>query len=78
MAQDKSDGINGKFVKTFAPGSSEHLAIVKLDELIVKFQALLAKLDADAGVADVNYASTLNVSKTATDQLVPSPAKQDV
>ena len=88
MAVTTSHGIKGKFVKMFSPGSSEHLAIVKLDEVITAFNAmvtqynaLLAKLDADTGVVDTDYASAVvgaKVSKTATDQLIPSPLKQDV
>lgn len=33
----------------------------KLDELITKHNLLLAKLDADAGVTDTNYAATLGI-----------------
>lgn len=37
----------------------EHNKLVdEMDELKTKFAALAAKLDADAGVTDVNYAST--------------------
>ena len=32
-----------------------------LDDLITQHNALLAKLDADAGVTDTNYAATLGV-----------------
>jgi hypothetical protein len=88
LSQEQGSGIAGKFVKTFAPGSSEHLAIKKLDELaiahnalIAKFNALLVKLDADTGVIDVNYESTLEatpLAKSASDELIPSPKRQDV
>ncbi len=33
-----------------------------LDDLITKHNALLAKLDADAGVTDTNYTATLAVA----------------
>lgn len=33
-----------------------------LDDLITKHNALLAKLDADAGVTDTNYAATQSVA----------------
>lgn len=33
-----------------------------LDDLITKHNALLAKLDADAGVTDTNYVATLKVT----------------
>ena len=36
-----------------------------IDELITKHNALLAKLDLDAGVTDTNYAATLNVKTLA-------------
>lgn len=36
-----------------------------LDEMIVKHNALAAKLDADVGVTDVNYASTLRIAPLA-------------
>lgn len=66
-----AQGIGGKYVKTYAPGSSEQLSIIKIDEIVAsynklkvdydalraKFVALLAKLDADTGVADTNYAA---------------------
>jgi hypothetical protein len=39
----------------------------KIKELQTKLNALLAKLDADAGVTDVNYASTLGVTVTDVD-----------
>lgn len=36
-----------------------------IDELIAKHNALLAKLDLDAGVTDTNYAATLKVKTLA-------------
>ena len=36
-----------------------------IDELITKHNALLAKLDLDAGVTDTNYAATLKVKTLA-------------
>jgi len=37
----------------------------KLDELIVSVQALCAKLDADGGVTDTDYAATVSASLKA-------------
>jgi hypothetical protein len=36
-----------------------------LDEMIIKHNALAAKLDADAGVTDTNYAGTLRIAPLA-------------
>ena len=36
-----------------------------LDEMIAKHNALAAKLDADAGVTDTNFASTLRIAPLA-------------
>ncbi len=36
-----------------------------IDELITKHNALLAKLDLDAGVTDTNYTATLSVKTLA-------------
>lgn len=33
-----------------------------LDEMITKHNSLVAKLDADAGVTDTNYAATLKIA----------------
>lgn len=41
-----------------------------MDELITKHNALCAKLDADAGVTDTNYASTLGIA-TLQSRLAP-------
>jgi len=41
------------------PGDDFELLVEKYNNLVTKFNQLLAKLDADAGVADTNYASTL-------------------
>jgi hypothetical protein len=87
--------IAGKYVKTHAAGGSEDLALTKVDEIIAaynklqadyaalrtKFVAVLAKLDLDAGVTDVNYASlhtpaaatSAQISKTAAAVLMQSP-----
>lgn len=35
--------------------------LAQLEELVPNFNALLAKLDADSGVSDTNYESTLEV-----------------
>ena len=41
--------------------------ITQHNALVVKFNALLAKLDADGGVTDTNYAATEGVTATVTD-----------
>ena len=41
-----------------------------MDELITKHNALCAKLDADAGVTDTNYAATLGIA-TLQSRLAP-------
>jgi hypothetical protein len=41
-------------------GSGDRQVVIELNGLITKFRALLAKLDADAGVTDTNYVSTLD------------------
>lgn len=38
--------------------------VAEMDELKTQFVALAEKLDADAGVTDVNYASTLTLAAT--------------
>jgi hypothetical protein len=85
-------GLNGKYIKTYAPGSSEELSIDKHDEvvaayndLVTKFNALLAKMDADfADVtnAETDYASVIGAPtgdiNTATEDLIPSPAQESI
>ena len=41
--------------------------VTAYNDLKTKYNALLAKLDADAGVTDTNYAATLAESTTLTD-----------
>lgn len=41
-----------------------------MDEMITKHNALCAKLDADAGVTDTNYAATLGIA-TLQSRLAP-------
>lgn len=79
-------GKSDKFVKTFSAGSSEHLAIEKIDQLvmavnalIVQFNAFLAHVDvADVtGIGNANVATFAGVAvaQTASDQLIQSPPK---
>lgn len=65
----------GKYSKTAPAGSQEELSYKSVQGLILKFNALLAKLDADAGVTDTNYKSTLKVVDPDT-LLIQSPKKQ--
>lgn len=43
--------------------------------LVTKFNAVLAKLDADAGVTDTDYASTQAASSTSVDTLRTGTAR---
>lgn len=44
-------------------------------DLVTKFNAVLAKLDADAGVTDTDYASTQAASSTSVDTLRTGTAR---
>lgn len=74
----------GKFIKDYAPGSAEHLAVAKLDEIILavnalisQFNAFLAHADAAAGAplgtSNAATYSGVAVPKTASDELIQSP-----
>ena len=69
-------GIKNKFVKTAPAGSDMELILLKMDELLVLYKALLVKLDVDTGVVATNFASTLGVIKKVSEELIPSPLKQ--
>jgi len=45
-------------VQTAASGSDVRALIVQFNNLVASFDGVLAKLDADAGVTDTNYAAT--------------------
>ena len=47
------------FRDTSAPGSAEQASLIKQDALIDALKALTAKMDADIGVTDTDYAATL-------------------
>jgi len=47
----------------------------ELDEIRANFRAVLAKLDADAGVTDTNYASTLTVAASSVAALASAPRR---
>ena len=67
-----------KFVKTAPAGSTEYLMVVMMDELVAKFNALLAKLDADT-VGGADYVSVIGTEPTtASKGLIASPNKQSV
>lgn len=55
---------NINYAITSARHSAERLGLVKIDELIAILIALVAKLDADAGVTDTNYNTLLTGLKT--------------
>ncbi len=48
-----------KYTKTHAKKDSVDAAITHLEDLINKFNALLAKLDANANIAETDFRSTL-------------------
>lgn len=78
MAVTTAKGLKNEFVKDYSAGSSEHLANVKIDQLIVALNALLTKLDADTGVVGTNYHALIAIAKTMTDQLIKNPPKMDL
>ena len=41
-------------------GGADRVTALQFNNLVAKFDALLAKLDADAGVTDANYVATLD------------------
>lgn len=47
----------------------------ELDEMRANYNAVLAKLDADAGVTDVNYVSTLGVAASTVTALATAPRR---
>jgi hypothetical protein len=55
-------GSTGSFANTIAPKSGEQAMLMKQDQIIDLLKALTAKLDADAGVADTDYAALLTAS----------------
>jgi hypothetical protein len=74
----------GKFIKTYAPGSSEHLAISKLDQIVLAFNAFVAQWEAFLSHADAAAGAPLGTSNhatysataityTASDELIQSP-----
>lgn len=48
------------------PGDDFEALTAAYNDLATKFNALLAKLDADAGVTDTNYVATIVVADTVT------------
>ena len=47
----------------------------ELDEVRANYNAVLAKLDADAGVTDTNYVSTLGVAASTVTALATAPRR---
>ena len=58
-----SDEEVGKEILHDAPEKQMQAVMSKLDELIDAIAALTAKLDADAGVTDTDYAAEVSVAK---------------
>jgi hypothetical protein len=69
-----SAGRNARDAKELLNNSSPAAEYTKLgnllDEMITKHNALCAKLDADAGVTDTNFAATLGIA-TLQSRLAP-------
>jgi len=59
MEEKGRRGAPSEFRDTIARGSTEQAMLIKQDELIDLLKSLMAKLDADAGVTDTDYAATL-------------------
>lgn len=55
-------GSTGTFQNTISPKSAEQAMLLKMDELVVAIKALTAKLDADAGVTDTDYAASISAA----------------
>jgi hypothetical protein len=66
-AKGRKNNPKNRFQDTVVPGSAEQAILEKQDQMIDMLKALTAKLDADGGVTDTNYASTLtdSLSKVA-------------
>lgn len=47
----------------------------ELDEMRANYNAVLAKLDADGGVTDTNYTSTLGVAASTVTALATAPRR---
>jgi hypothetical protein len=67
----------GKYVKTSPAGSEEELAYKSIQALVLKFNALLAKLDADA-VGGADYVTVIKPGVDPDALLIQSPKKQSV
>ena len=50
---------SGRFINTIKMSSAEQGMLKNQDAIIDALKALTAKLDADAGITDTNYASTV-------------------
>lgn len=59
MAAKGRNGAVDKFIDTVARRSALQAVLIKQDEIIDDLKALAAKLDADAGVTDTDYASSI-------------------
>lgn len=57
---------------TAAPQSTQGAILAEFNKLVTQVRVLTAKLDADAGVTDTNYAALVTAADSA------SPAKIDV
>jgi len=66
MMPHASKGVTMAQISVHRSNPGEDLArlVAEYNNLVAKFTALLAKLDADAGVTDTNYASLLGQVNT--------------
>jgi hypothetical protein len=67
MAENKQDILNRSMPAAFKVklGSTLDEVIAAYNNLATKHNTLLAKLDADTGVADTNYSATQSATSTA-------------
>ncbi len=70
MARSIITALKANFGKENKVLRAQYNALVdEMDELKTNYAALLAKLDADGGVTDVDYLSTLANSATEADKI---------
>ena len=62
-----------KYTNTSAPLSSEREALLKIEELVGKINALLAKLDADGGVANTDYIASIGETEKPSAEIIKFP-----
>ena len=59
-----------KYTRTAPNGSSEDLALKKLDEIIAAIKTIAEKLDNDTGVTSNDFSEIVSAIKNVEDQLI--------